>query len=287
MREPVDQDCPALSDLCKLRGNPAVVYVGQIDHDAASRIYQVLRGAGRLPRLDLILITRGGMASAAWRLALLLHEFTDLLTVLVPHRAWSAGTLVCLSAHELVFGPMAELSPLDPLIGAANDKAAPGEPSRRSEGAGPSIVSAEDVRAFRDVAREWFDVDEPATNAQILALLSQRVSPLSLGAFFRADRFVRQVADELLAFHTPDAGDRTELVDRLVRGYHSHDHAITRWQARRLGLRVTDAGAEEESLLWDIAQWCQSEMRRHDELSSQVWADGIPVNAVRSIRPSE
>jgi Serine dehydrogenase proteinase len=291
MREPVDQDCPALPDLRKLRGNPAMVHCGLIDNDAAARIYDVLHGAGRLPSLDLILITRGGVASAAWRFALLLHEFTDRLTVLVPHRAWSAGTLVCLSAHELVFGPMAELSPLDPLIGAVNERVVPGEPHasppRRSEGAGPSIVSAEDVRAFRDVAREWFGVDDPAARLQILALLSQRVSPLSLGAFFRADRFVRQVADELLALHHPDAGHRQDLVDRLVSGHHSHDHAITRQQARRLGLCVTDASVEEESLLWDIVKWCQSEMHRRDEVSSQVWADGIPENPVRRIRASE
>jgi hypothetical protein len=281
MHEPVDQDFPALSDLCKLRGNPTVVYVGLIDHDAASQIYRVLLGAGRLPRLDLVLVTRGGVASAAWRLALLLHELTDHLTVLVPHRAWSAGTLVCLSAHELIFGPMAELSPLDPLIGAAGDRSAPGEP-RRGEAAGPSVVSAEDVRAFRDVAREWFGVDDdPVGRSQVLTLLSQRVSPLSLGTFLRADRFVRHVAGELLAFHTPDAGDRAALVDSLVRGYHSHDHAITRRQARALGLNVTDAGAEEESLLWDIAQWCQSEMHRHDDVSSRVWADGVAPKPAR------
>ena len=260
-----------LAEFSKRRGDPVLVYCGLIDHDAASRVYEVLRGAGRLPRLDLVLITRGGVASAAWRLALLIHEFTDHLTVLVPHRAWSAGTLVCLSAHELVFGPMAELSPLDPQIGAAGDNAA----------AGPSTVSAEDIRAFRDVAGEWFGADDPATRAQTLSLLSQRVSPLSLGAFLRADRFVRQVADDLLAPHIPDAGDRGRLVERLVSGYHSHSHAITRRQARALGLRVTDADADEESLLWDIAQWCQAEMYRDDEVSSRVWAEGMPMNPAR------
>ena len=54
-----------------------------------------------------------------------------------------------------------------------------------------------------------------------------------------------------------------------------------RREARRLGLPVTDASADEEPLLWDIAQWCQSPMHRRDELSSRVWAAGIPVNPVR------
>jgi len=276
--DPGGTDCPPLADLSKRRGNPAVVYAGLIDQDAAAQLYRVLRGAGRLPRLDLILITRGGVASGAQRLALLLHELTDRLTVLVPHRAWSAGTLVSLAAHELVLGPMAELSPLDPLIGAAGSSGAPGAPGDRPAPAGPSVVSAEDVRAFRDVAREWFGVGgDPAADAQVLSLLSQRVSPLSLGTFLRADRFVRQVADELLATHIADAGARAAIVERLVSGYHSHDHAVTRRQARALGLPVTDAGADEEPLLWDIAQWCHSELLRLD-VPSRTWADGIVAN---------
>jgi hypothetical protein len=282
MHDPIDRSCPALSKLRRLRGHPTIVHFGLIDHEAAPRIYDLLLGAGRLPHLELVLVTRGGVASAAWRLALLLQEYTDHLTILVPHRAWSAGTLLCLSAHDLVFGSMAELSPLDPLISAAPDKPIRGEANRSSPPGttdiGPSVASAEDIRAFHDLAREWFGVDAPESNVQILALLSQRVSPLTLGSFFRADRFVRQIADELLALHTSDAADRTTMVDRLVRGYNAHDHAITRRQARELGMRVTDASLEEELLMWDILRYCQAEIEDREGLSSLVLAEGIHTN---------
>lgn len=277
MRGSADQPSPELSKLRQLRGNPAMVCFGLIDHDTPPQVYELLRGTSRMPRLDLVLITQGGVAGAARRLALLLHEYTERLTVLVPHRAWSAGTLLCLAAHELVLGPMAELGPLDPRIGAARGSEPRGDliegPARAGEGTGPGVVSAEDVRAFRGLAREWFGVDDPASRVQVLGLLSQRVSPVSLGAFFRADRLVRQVADELLAFQLPDAAVRAELVDRLVSGYHAHDHAITRRQARSLGLRVTDADADEEALLWDIAHSCRSGLERADGVRGLVLAD--------------
>jgi hypothetical protein len=270
VREPADRSSPELSKLRKLRGNPAMVCFGLIDHDTPPQVYELLRGTTRMPRLDLVLITQGGLAAAARRLALLLHEYTERLTILVPHRAWSAGTLLCLAANELVLGPMAELGPLDPRIGAVRGSELRGD---LLEGTGPGVVSAEDIRAFRELAREWFGVDDPASRVQVLGLLSQRVSPVSLGGFFRADRLVRQIAAELLAFQLPDAAGRAELVDRLVSGYHAHDHAITRSQARSLGLRVTDADADEESLLWDIAQRCRSDLERSDGVRGLVLAD--------------
>jgi hypothetical protein len=244
---------PELSKLRRLRGNPILACVGLIDHAVPSMAYDVLRGSRRLPRLDLVLGTNGGVASAARRLALLLREYADNLTILVPHRAWSAGTLLCLAADELVLGPMAELSPLDPRMGSV-----------RSEGGGtdgPAVVSAEDVRAFRDLAREWFGVDNPEYQPQILSLLSQRVSPVSLGGFYRSDRLIRQVADELLAFHMAEPARRGALVANLVSGYHAHDHAITRQQVRELGLPVVAASADEENLSWELLQQCRIGMR--------------------------
>lgn len=237
-----------LSKLAALRGSHAVVYHGLIDRDAPRVLYEHLRRRGRIPRLDFVITTNGGTATAARRLALLLHEYTDRLTVLVPHRALSAGTLLCLGAHELVLGPLAELSPLDPQI---RFSAAP----RPGEAA---ILSAEDLRAFRDMAEQWFGVEQAEDRLSLFALLAQGFFPGSLGAFYRADRLIRDMADELLRYQLPDLylARRRLIVDRLVGEYHAHDYAITRAQARDLGLRVRDADAQEETLLWTILRQC-------------------------------
>ena len=229
-------------ELGKRRDSHAVLFRGPIDHDAAAGCYEHLRSTGRVPRLDLVLATTGGPATAARRLALLLHEYTDHLTILVPYRARSSGTLLCLAAHELVLGPLAELGPLDPQIAAAG----PPPPGQ------PAVLSAEDLRAFRAMARDWFGVDRPEDRLQVLALVAQRVFPGTLGAFYRAERLVRSIAAELLALQLPDAepAARDAIVEELVTGRHAHDDVITRGQARALGLRVSYPDAEQEDLLW-------------------------------------
>lgn len=247
MTAPVDR----LPELEALRDSHAVVYHGLIDHDAPRMLYEHLREVGHVPRLDLVLATNGGNPAAARRLALLLHGYTDRLTVLVAHRARSAGTLLCLGAHEIVLGPLAELGPLDPQIGSAGGK--PGE---------PGVLSAEDVRAFQALARDWFGVERDEDRLQVLALLAQRVFPGTLGAFYRADRQIRDSAAELLAYQLPEAdpAHRDAIVDRLVAGYHAHDHAITRDQARALGLRVSYPSPREEALLWAVVRGCTDQI---------------------------
>jgi hypothetical protein len=233
-------------ELGKLRDSHAILFRGPIDHDTAAACYEHLRGIGRMPRLDLVLATTGGPATAARRLALLLHEYTDHLTILVPYRARSSGTLLCLAAHELVLGPLAELGPLDPQIAAAG----PPQPGQ------PAVLSAEDLRAFRPMARDWFGVDRPEDRLQVLALVAQRVFPGTLGAFYRAEHLVRTIAAELLERQLPDAGAeaRAAIVEQLVTGLYSHDDVITRGHARAMGLRVTYPDAEQEDLLWSALE---------------------------------
>lgn len=237
---------PQLGELQILRGNPVIVYHSTIDHDSISILYECLRRIGPIQHLDLVLSTPGGAITTSRRLALLLREFTQHLTILVPYQAKSAGTLLCLSANELVLGPMSELGPIDALIGSANP-----HPSDT-----PVLISAEDIRAFRQMAEEWFGVTREKDRFQILALLAQSVFPPSLGSFYRSDRLTRQTASELLAYQLPDAEEhvRQHIITQLVGGYHSHDHVITRMEARTLGLRICNASSQEEALLWELSR---------------------------------
>ena len=213
-------------------------------------LYECLRRRGRTDRLDLVLSTIGGSVTTARQIALLLRDYAEHLTILVPYQARSTGTLLCLSANDLVLGPMAELGPIDSQVGAA----AGSLPSDA-----PGIISAEDVRAFRHMAEDWFGVDRDEDRLQVLALMAQRIFPTSLSSFYRFDKLVRQVADELLEYQLPgsEASVRRRIVDKLTEGYFAHDYVISRDDARELGLRARHASAQEEALLWDLARTCQ------------------------------
>src|SRR5262249_34135480 len=146
---------PELSELQALRRRPVIVYalahhpLKPLDDGDAPILYDCLSRLPKTDEVDVVLHASGGLVSAARRIALLLRESAGRLNVLVPYRARSAATLLCLAADELVLGPLAELSPLDPNIRSSGD----GPP-----GSAP-LVSAEDVRAFPKMAAAWFGLE--------------------------------------------------------------------------------------------------------------------------------
>lgn len=257
----MEQLLPHLSALEALRGNPVLVFAGMITDDTVRVVYEWLRKRGRVERLDLVLSTSGGVVTRARQLALLLRDYTDYLTILVPYRAWSSGTLLCLSADELILGPLAELGPIDAHIGAAG----PLPPDA------PGLISAQDVRAFREMAEDWFNVKRPDDRLQVLALVAQRIFPTSLSAFYRFDQLTRQIGYELLAYQLPhmDETARRQIVDRLADGYLAHDYIISRADALGLGLNVTFAAPQEETLLWAIYGGCRAQIAEHPGQSEQ------------------
>lgn len=244
-----------LNKLEALRGNPVIVFHAMLADDSVYVLYEWFRKYGRIDRLDLVLVTSGGAVTVARRIALLLREYVEHLTILVPHKARSAGTLLCLSADELLLGPMAELGPIDSHIGSAN----PIPPDA------PSLISAEDIRAFRYMAEDWFGITREEDRLQVLALIAQRIFPTSLSSFYRFDKLVRQIATELLAYQLNDVEDdvRKKIIDQLVEGYYAHDYVFSRTEMRELGLRVRCASVEEETLLWDLRQACRAQIIQH------------------------
>lgn len=67
--------------------------------------------------IDLILHTPGGMMFAAEMVALALKRRPGKVTVMVPYYAMSGGTLIALSANEILMDEHSVLGPLDPQIG--------------------------------------------------------------------------------------------------------------------------------------------------------------------------
>jgi hypothetical protein len=278
-RVPVAAVAGELAALETARGNPALLYAAPIDDESVWVLYECLRKRGRCDRLDLMLSTIGGSVTTARQIALLLREYVRHLTVLVPYRAWSAGTLLCLSADELVLGPMAELGPIDCQLGAAAPPPADA----------PGMISAEDIRTFRQMSEEWFGVRREEDRLQVLALIAQRIFPATLSSFFRFDQMVRQIAEELLRYQLPDATEdvRQRIVQQLVSGYHAHDYVMSRREARELGLRVHFPSEEEEEQLWSLSRILRAEIAEHpgarqdEEVVGVIAGDGFSARLVR------
>ncbi len=244
-----------------------VFAASHLELELLPELYDTLRGLGRPARLDVVFYCKGGVVNAARRIALMLHEFTGHLTFIVPHRCESSGTITALAAREIIAGPVAVFSPIDPQLQA----------SVSAQAEGPLSISSEDVRLFSQMARDWFGMEEADAKRQAMSVLFENIFPTTLTSFYRSILEARSICAELLSLHMahePEAR-RAGIADQLLFGHHSHTYALSRDDMAALGLPIRrDEPAEE--LAWEIARVLRGTLgggvRRSEE---DDWFDAI------------
>src|SRR5262245_45414397 len=101
-------------DTISLFGVPFGSFINMEDSES---ILRAIRLTPSNQPIDFILHTPGGLVLAAEQIAHALAEHKGKVTVFVPHYAMSGGTLIALTADEIVMDPNAVLGPVDPQIG--------------------------------------------------------------------------------------------------------------------------------------------------------------------------
>lgn len=89
------------------------LYNGDIERGDDFKFIEFVDEAKNSDDLTLILVTRGGSPDAAYKIGRYLQSRYESIKVFVPGFCKSAGTLLAISADELVFSPYGELGPLD------------------------------------------------------------------------------------------------------------------------------------------------------------------------------
>jgi serine dehydrogenase proteinase len=239
-----------------LRKRRAIVYwtspIAKIHEGTLIPLYDQLMKIGKQPQLDLVLWSMGGDTDAPWPIVTLLREFTDELSILLPHRAQSAGTLLALGANEIVMTPLSVLGPIDPTRGHHLLPSKPGSPESEA-------VSVQDMRHAMEFVRSAFGSETPVTSdamATIISALFEKVHPLAIGALEQTYALARLIAKQCLSTHmdaTKDAAKIEEIAKRLSDDYKSHTYEIGRREAERLGLPVKNATPDEDAAL--MALW--------------------------------
>jgi hypothetical protein len=228
--------------------------------DALGLFYRHLEAIGKVKKIALFLYTTGGDTMVPWRLVNLIREYCDQFVVLVPYKAHSAGTLVCLGADEIVMTKMAELSPIDPSVTNAFNPQGPAGPSVPPNVAAsvPPVmipISVEDVAAYFKLARERAGLDTPESRFGALQQLTNVVHPLALGNVERSHTMIRELAKKLLSLHM-NLKDEAQnercnaIIDTLTEKLYSHQHLIPRREAKDIiGLKVRYPDTYSENLL--------------------------------------
>jgi hypothetical protein len=240
-----------------------------LSSEATYFIYEQLRLIGKTENLDLFLYTRGGDVDSVWPLVNLCKEYAQKkLAVLLPFRAHSGGTMICLGADEIVMCECAELSPVDPTTG--NQFNPIDELTKQRRG-----ISVEDVISYIELAESPSkkpEVDQSDQNVRVLGAfkrLSETVDPVALGNVNRAYTQIRFLAGNLLRLAPRDITDSKidDAVDYLTKNLYSHSHAINRKEARSiLGGQVKDATDSEQRLLWALYEDYAKTLRLNEPL---------------------
>ncbi len=193
-----------------LLGFPVFRYIDI--HDSEEVIRAIELTDDNLP-IDLVLHTPGGLVLAALQIARALKRHKGKVTVFVPHYAMSGGTLIALSADEIVMSPNAVLGPLDPQLGTYP---------------APSILKVIEKKPLGDIK------DETIILADI------------------AKKSINQLQDAIVELLEGKFEKRkaTEIAKKLTEGHWTHDYPITPEHAREIGLNVsTDMPEEVHSLM--------------------------------------
>ncbi len=175
--------------------------------------------------IDLILHTPGGLVLAAEQIAQALGRHPGRVTVFVPHYAMSGGTLIALTADEIVMDENAVLGPVDPQVGQSPAVSI------------LSVLEQKDINEIDDQTLIWADVARKA-----IAQVRETVSRLASMRGQMSERSAESLAETLSA------------------GRWTHDYPITVDEASRLGLQVSTEVPEQVYKLMSL--YPQTRQRR-------------------------
>ena len=223
----------------------------KIASDIFPFLYEHLLRIGEAESIDLFLYTTGGDSIAGWGLVNILREFCKKLSVIIPFRALSCGTLIALGADEVIMGRGGQLSPLDPSVSTPYNPPAPGQQPVGRVNLLP--VSVEDMIGYLNLAREEAGLKGEESIASIVRVLSDKVHPLALGATYRAREQGATLAARLLGYHTSDKKKIENVVNILTKELPTHNYLIGKREARdAVGLNIIDVPETLENVIWGL-----------------------------------
>jgi len=229
-------------ELEQKRGSKVLVYITgdrpgletQIHPEVYDFFVNHLDRIGPTPKISLYLYTRGGVTLAAWSFVNLIKQFCDTFEVIIPSKAHSAGTLICLGANSIVMTKQATLGPIDPSVNTPLNPQVPGgAPDARVP------VSVEAIKGFLELAQGELKIEGPENLTSVLTTLSEKIHPLVLGQVYRARSQIKMLARRLITGQIIEEETVDRGVNFLCSESGSHDYTIHRREARdELGLNI-------------------------------------------------
>ena len=178
-----------------------------IGHFHADRLYSAA-SAHKDDKKDILLIvqSRGGSIEPAYLASKALKRLSkDKFVAVVPRRAKSAATLICLGADEIHMGVMSELGPIDPQFGGL-----------------PALGLGNALELIADLTCKF-----PGSATLFSEYIAKQAPLKMLGYYQRVSESAVQYGERLLAKKfIGDERRAREIADKLVNHYKDHSFVV-------------------------------------------------------------
>lgn len=231
-----------------------------------TRLIALCSERNRRENVILVLVTLGGKADVAYRIARCLQSKYSRFSLFVPGYCRSAGTLVALGAHELIISDYGELGPLDVLLFKKDEL---GE--KQSGLIVMDALAQLQERAFESFKDFFMSIKlgsglTATTSAEIASELStglysaiyEQIDPLHLGEAGRAMKITQMYGSRLVQ---EGKNIESDGVRRLATSYPSHGFVIDRKEAENLFTNVRASDEHENQLAALLGSYSRAEAR--------------------------
>lgn len=256
--EQTDEIRQLADGVAESKGADILLFNGPLYRPADQQVIRLCRTRRRRSRVILILVSQGGIADCAFRVAKCLQKAYPCFESFISGYCKSAATLVTLGANSIYWGDSGELGPLDVQVWKPD--------SLWEERSGLTVI-----KSLEELRRQAFDMYEhcflevqkksggritaqTASEAAVQLVktvfepISGQIDPMHIGEVERANQLGIYYGLRLNArgenLKGDDLWEWAEALTLLVRGYPSHGFVIDFDDARNIFKRVEEADSE-------------------------------------------
>lgn len=215
-----------------------------INSDDVDYFYSHIKDLSPDLSITLILVSNGGNGMAAWRIANLLKQFCNHLTVIVASRCASAATLLCLSADKILFGPAGYLTAIDTsLTHVLNPKSSKGD---------NSSVSVDQINRIKNMIN--IDLKNNPSTKTASEILFEHIHPIVIGELERTSNLSKMIAKNLIELRNDQLTDdiKNKIIDTLNDSYPAHGYPIVLKEALQIGLPAESLPKDISQIVWEL-----------------------------------
>lgn len=245
-----------------------LLYNAPIERHLDQRVIELCCQLKRRKNVALFLVTSGGNADAAYRIAACLQNKYERFLLFVPGYCKSAGTLVALGAHEVVISDQGENGPLDVQM-AQKDELISSE-SGLTATAALKAMNEQAFAAFEEFLLKITKGAGPSLSTKTVADIAikmtcglfshiyQQIDPMHVGEAERALEVAKAYGARLVSRSKNLQGETIESLEHLISHYPSHGFIIDYREAKRIFKNVREFTPDETQLisyLGPLARW--------------------------------